>query len=247
MVDDVYREIINIGRHNVPMVDYHVYLRGGMSLKDALRKSRHDGIQYGVTASISVVKNDAGAERWLNPLQGKPVFFAFDIGTGSWKRAISVNTARQFDYILGDSRTWKSTQAASLNDPQEFLDSLIDQTVERLNAEPIDIYSHATCLPAKLQPQANELWTEARQAKLIDALVKNKVAIELNSLDQLPGQAFLQRAKQAGCKFAFGTANQTAAELKRCEYGLEMVHQCNLDWRNFYSPGAWWPKAADRA
>ena len=28
VVDNVYREIINIGRHNVPMVDYHVYLAG---------------------------------------------------------------------------------------------------------------------------------------------------------------------------------------------------------------------------
>jgi len=40
VVDDVYRAIINIGRHNVPMVDYHVFLRDGMTLDDALRKSR---------------------------------------------------------------------------------------------------------------------------------------------------------------------------------------------------------------
>ena len=40
MVDNTYREIINIGRHNLPMVDFHVYLRPGLSLEQVLRKSR---------------------------------------------------------------------------------------------------------------------------------------------------------------------------------------------------------------
>lgn len=37
--------------------------------------------------------------------------------------------------------------------------------------------------------------------KLIDALARNKVAIELNTLEQLPRQNFIQQAKDAGCKF----------------------------------------------
>jgi len=101
-------------------------------------------------------------------------------------------------------------------------------------------------LPATMRAGADELWTQARMAKLIDALVRNKVAIELNTLEQLPRPNFIQQTKDAGCKFGFGTANGTAAELKRCEYGLQMVETCKLDWRNFFAPGAWWPKAAER-
>lgn len=67
-VDEVYRDIINIGRHNVPMVDYHVFLSRGMTLEDALRKSRQDGIQYGVTATTARVRNDKDAEDWLRTL-----------------------------------------------------------------------------------------------------------------------------------------------------------------------------------
>jgi len=257
VVDEVYREIINIGRHNVPMVDYHVFLRDGMTLSDALRKSRIDGIQYGIATEAAAVKSDAEAERWLRPLTGKPVFFALSTTNGEWTSKLSQRTALQFDYILADGRIWRSQQgqvvrlwdpreAQIISDRQAFMDSLVDQMVKRLDTEPIDIYTHLTYLPKTMRPGANELWTPTRRAKLIDALVRNKVAIELNTLDQLPGQTFIQQAKDAGCKFGFGTANGTAAELRRCEYGLEMVEACKLDWHSFFAPGAWWPKAAKR-
>ncbi|HEX4164646.1 MAG TPA: family 16 glycoside hydrolase [Bryobacteraceae bacterium] len=219
LVDNVFREVINIGRHNVPMVDYHVFLRNGMTLEDALRKSRRDGIQYGLTVSASDLNGDAGAHRWLKPYAGRPVFCALQATNGDWTSTISQKTATQFDYILADGRR----------------DSL-NQIIKRLDIEPIDIYTYPTRLT--LDPEA--------QRRLIDALVRNKVALELNTNDRLPGQAFIQKAKQAGCKFAFGTGNRTVAELKRCEYGLEMVAACQLDWHNFFAPGAWWPKAVDR-
>ena len=97
-----------------------------------------------------------------------------------------------------------------------------------------------------MRAEADQLWTEHRMNKLVEALVKNQVAIEINTREQLPSRAFIERAKRAGCKFAFGTGNQTAAELKRSEYGLQMVEACKLGWQNFFVPGAWWPKAVDR-
>ena len=244
VVDDVYRQIINIGRHNVPMVDYHVFLRAGMSLEDALRKSRKDGIQYGITTEAAALKNDADVARSLQPLSGKPVFFAVSAKDGEWTRSISQKAAQQFDYILADGRANSSETQSS--DPQAFMETLIDRTVKRLDAEPIDIYTYPTYLPATMQTKADDLWTQARVTKIVDALVRNKVAIELNTLSQLPSKKFIQQAKDAGGKFAFGTGNATAAELRRCEYGLQMVEECKLDWHNFFAPGSWWPKAAER-
>jgi histidinol phosphatase-like PHP family hydrolase len=109
------------------------------------------------------------------------------------------------------------------------LDTLLDQTVKRLNREPIDIYAFSTYLPANLRAKADELWTERRTTRLIEALLKNQVAIEINSREQLPSRSFIERAKQAGCKFGLGTANETAVELKRCGYALRMVKTCQLD------------------
>jgi hypothetical protein len=218
-VDDVFREVINIGRHNVPMVDYHVFLRHGLTLQEALRKSRNDGIQYGIAADAVSLKSDADADRWLKPLAGRPVFFALSAANDGWTRVLSQPAAQQFDYILGDGRA----------------DIQVEQIVKRLDTEPMDIYS----LPGAA-------WTTAQTTKLIEALTRNKVAVELNTLNELPGRPFIEQAKDAGCKFAFGTGNKDAAELRRCEYGLKMTESCKLDWRNFFAPGSWWPKATLR-
>jgi hypothetical protein len=228
-----------------------------MTLEDALQKSRQDGIQYGITADAAALKNDADAEQWLRPLLGKPVFFALSAPDGSWTRNISQKAVQKFDYIPADGRTWLNEQgqtvdlsnaleAPGIQNRQVFMDSLVDRTIHRLDTEPLDVYSGLTYLPKSLQEAADELWTPARQAKLIEALVRNRVAIELNTQQRRPTQDFIQQAKEAGCKFGFGTGNRTATELRHCEYGLQMVEACHLDWQHFFVPGAWWPKADER-
>src|SRR5215831_11931579 len=44
VADDTFRKIIDVGRHNVPMVDYHVHLKLGFSAEQAVAKSLRDGI-----------------------------------------------------------------------------------------------------------------------------------------------------------------------------------------------------------
>jgi len=188
-----------------------------------------------------MLKGDAEVDRWLRPFRGKPVFFALLTRDGQWTRRFSKTAAQEFDYVLADGRTQSDDKGSPLS-----MDELVEQTVKRLDTEPIDIYAYATVLPASLQGKAEDLWTEPRMARLIEALVRNKVAVELNSLAQSPSIRFIQKAKEAGCKFGFGTGNLTAAELQRCEFGLHMVETCKLDWRNFYAPGSWWPKAVER-
>ena len=217
VVDETYRRIIDIGRHNLPMVDFHVCLRKCLTLEKALQKSRWDGIQYGITADATTMTSEAALAHWLQTVAGKPVFFALLTKDLAWTRRISLTSAKQFDYVVADGR-----------------DRSVDETIERLNEEPVDIISGVVNPPA------------ARVSPLIDALVRNTVAVELNTTTKTPSESFILQAKDAGCRFAFGTANKTEAELKRCEYGLQMVETCKLDWHNFFVPGAWGPKAVER-
>ena len=46
-----FRRIIDVGRSNIPVVDYHVHLKGGMTLEQALARSRRDGINYGIAVN----------------------------------------------------------------------------------------------------------------------------------------------------------------------------------------------------
>jgi len=52
----------------IPMVDFHVHLKGGLSLKQAMAMSMRDGFQYGIAANSGVgnaVQDDAGARKFL--------------------------------------------------------------------------------------------------------------------------------------------------------------------------------------
>ncbi len=218
VVDETYRRIINIGRHNLPIVDFHVYLRSGLSLEDALRKSRRDGIQYGITADAANLATPQSVANWLAPMKGKPAFSALATRRPDWTGKMSREQANEFDYVIAECS------------PASPLDTI----VQRLTREPIDILSYRGDLPPTVA------------APLINALVRNNVAMELNTIAQSPNEQFILQAKEAGCKFAFGTGNATASELKRCEYGLEMVEKCKLDWKNFFVPGSWVPKAVER-
>ena len=53
-------------------------------------------------------------------------------------------------------------------------------------------------------------------------------------------------AKEAGCKFTFGTNNGGPDDLRRCDYGLEMVEECKLSWQDFFVPGEPGTRAIDR-
>ena len=71
---------------------------------------------------------------------------------------------------------------------------------------------------------------------MIDAAVKNRVAIEINNRYKLPSPSFIRMAKAAGAKFTFGTNNTAANDLGRCEYGLQMIDECKLEAKDFWTP-----------
>jgi hypothetical protein len=260
VVDAIYREIINIGRHNVPMVDYHVHLKNGLTLEGACQKSRRDGIEYGVAVNagiLSEVKDDAGLEKWVASMQHQPVFVAMQAEGREWTRTFSRPTIGLFDYVFSDSMTWTDNhgrrmrlwipeEVGVIENVQEFMDTLVDRTLGILEHEPIDIYANPTYLPVQIAKDYDTLWTEERMRKVVDAAARNQVAIELNNRYHIPSPTFVRMAQSAGCKFSFGSNNAGASDLGRCEYGLQMLQECKLGWQDFFVPGAWASRAVDR-
>ncbi len=257
---ELARDIITLGAANIPLVDYHVHLKSGLDLNQALEHSRRWGIQYGIAINCGIghaAEDDAAAIRFAESLAGQPVFIAMQAEGREWTRTFSRRAVERFDYVFSDSMTWTddrgrrmrlwiAEEVGEIDDPQAFMETLVDRTVGILENEPIDIYVNPTFLPAVIAGRYGELWTEARMDRVIEAAVKNKVAIEINNRYRLPSPEFLRRAKQAGCKFAFGTNNAGAHDLGRCEYAIRMTKELGLGWKDFFVPGAWWPRAVER-
>lgn len=258
--DDTFRAIINYGAHNIPMVDFHVHLKLGLTLEQALQKSRQDGIMYGIAVNCGKgfpVQDDATAQQFVESLKGQPVFIAMQAEGREWTQMFSSRTAALFDYVFTDSmtwtdnrgrrmRTWLPNEVGTISDPQEFMDTLVDRAVGILDKEPVDIYVNPTFLPDIIAKDYANLWTEERMKKVVTALARNGVAMEINNRYKLPSASFIQMAKGAGVKFTMGTNNTGPADLLRCEYGLQMIKECKLGWQDFFVPGALGPKAVER-
>jgi hypothetical protein len=260
VVDETYRQIINIGRHNLPMVDYHVHLKEGLALEQALAKSRRDGIEYGIAVNcgkFNPVQDDQAARDFVNRMKGQPCFVAMQAEGREWLQMFSRQTVALFDYVFTDSMTWTDNhgrrlrlwipeELGTIRDTHEFMETLVERTVGILEHEPIDIYVNPTYLPPVIASDYDHLWTEERMKKVAGAAARNQVAIELNDRYKIPSANFVRVAKEAGCKFTFGTNPSKPSELGRSEYGIRMVEECKLQWQNFFVPGAWGPKAIER-
>jgi hypothetical protein len=80
--------------------------------------------------------------------------------------------------------------------------------------------------------------------KVAAAAAKNGVAVGINDRYKLPRQ--IHRSSKRPAAGSFGTNNAGPDDLRRCDYGRQMVKECGLKWQDFWTPGAFGPKAIER-
>jgi hypothetical protein len=242
------KEISALSEDDFPLVDLHIHLKGGLTLDEALAKSRQAGITYGIAQNCGLgfpVTNDEGLERFVKSLEGKPVFIAMQAEGREWVNLFSREAISQVDYVFTDSMTFTDDKGRRMrlwmpnevhvDDTQQFMDMLVRKIVTIMSEEPIDIYVNPTFLPAVIAKDYDTLWTRERMETVIRAAVANNVAIEINSRYKLPSPTFIKLAKRMGAKFTFGT-NNGGADLGTCEYARQMVKECRLTKSDMFVP-----------
>jgi len=247
-VDQVYSEIQELQSSGFPLVDFHVHLKGGLTLEEALENSRRTGINYGIAPNCGLgfpITDDAGIYKFIEAMQGQPAFLGMQAEGREWVNMFSKQAIARFDYVFTDAMTFTDDRGkrirlwvkdeVQIDDEQAFMDMYVERILSVLNNEPIDIYVNPTFLPACIADEYDALWTEERMQKVIDAAARNNVAIEINARLRLPKAAFIKRAKKAGVKFSFGT-NNSNRNLGRLEYCLEMIKECGLTSSDMFMP-----------
>jgi hypothetical protein len=232
-----------------PLVDYHVHLKGGLTLDDVIELAQRHAIRVGVAENCGVgfaTRNDEALQRVLDRFAGKPVYKAMQAEGREWVKMFSPEMIARFDYVFTDSMTFTDQRGkrtrlwmppeVEVGDKQAFMDMLVEKTVEILNNEPIDIYVNPTFLPAEIASKYDALWTEERMDRVIEAAVKNGVAIEINARYKLPSEKFLHRAKAAGAKFSFGTNNGGRNDLGDLAYSRLMAVRLGLTAADMFVP-----------
>jgi hypothetical protein len=245
------KKILDLAAANFPLIDLHTHLKGGMTEEEALAHARTYGYTYGIAVNCGLMmgfEDDDSLNHFLDNYEPSPfTWFAMQAEGREWLDLFSGETRERFDYVFTDGMTWTNRngkrmrlwipQETEVGDPQDFMDQLVDNIVEIVTTEPIDIHVNPTFLPAEISDRYDELWTEERMDRVIEALLEGGVALEINNRYRIPSEAFLKRAKAAGVKFTFGTNNGGADDLGRMDYAIEMVGACGLEPSDMWIPG----------
>jgi hypothetical protein len=235
--DSIVTKLMKAG---FPLVDFHVHLKGGLTIDEVVANSQRLGVNYGIAPNCGLhfpVTDDESLYAYMEEVKGSPTFKGMQAEGREWITLFSPEAVAKFDYIFTDAMTFTDRKGRRnriwipeevwVDDKQVFMDDLVAKIEAIFSQEPVDIYVNPTVLPAEIMPEYDELWTEERMAKVVKVLAENNIALEINARYKTPNAKMIKMAKEAGVKFSFGTNNVTR-ELGQLEYCLQMIQDCKL-------------------
>jgi hypothetical protein len=242
--------ITKLMEQGFPLIDYHVHLKGGLTIEQAIENSQKLGINYGIAPNCGLhfpVTNDSSLYAYMKGVEGKPIFRGMQAEGREWITLFSSTAISQFDYVFTDAMTFTDNKGRRnriwmpeevwVENKEEFMDMIVGKIEAIFSQEPVDIYVNPTVLPASLMGEYDALWTKDRMEKVIKVLADNHIALEINARYKVPKPEMIIMAKKAGIKFTFGT-NNTGNELGRLEYCLKMIDECGLKPDDIFKPEA---------
>ena len=230
-----------------PLIDFHAHVEGDFSLLIALDQAKALGVKLGLAqhgGCHDPMNNDAALRKYLSSVASQPVFKGMQADGDDWMHCFSKEAVAELDYVLSDALTFPEkdgrlvhlwTPEAKITDKQDFMERYVDYNVRVITEEPIDIFANPTFLPEAIAKEYDSLWTEKRTRKIIDAAVKYGVAIEINSLYNIPSAKFLRLAKESGVKFSFGS-NAHNTGVGKLAYSIQMAKELGLTRENMFMP-----------
>lgn len=124
---------------------------------------------------------------------------------------------------------------ASLS-PQAYMDAHA-ANAERLAREmPVDILAHPTLvtLPLRHLP-AEELWTEEREERLVNALFSAGIAFEISARYQ-PHERLVRRAVDRGVRIALGSDGHSEDQVGDIAFPLALARHCGVRDGDLFDP-----------
>ena len=201
------------------LCDFHIHLRGGMSVEKGLARERASGVASAFIANHGrgweIDTNEklgafADAARATGRAQGRLVRVGIQVNDRDWFRQIDAATRAKFDYVLADALIMdgqKLWEDFSIPDANAWMERYFAHNMKILD-EPITIFANPTYLPKPLEGQWDRLWTDARLKALFAKAKAKGIAMEVQAGS--PFQAhprYLKFAKESGCLISLGTNN----------------------------------------
>jgi len=120
--------------------------------------------------------------------------------------------------------------------PHDYVVALL-HNLERLAAEmPIDLVAHPTLLPIPLRAiPAEELWTEADEARMVAAFLASGLVFEVSSRYR-PHERLVRRAVEAGVRLSLGSDGHAAEQVGVITFSLALTRALGVPDEDLYDP-----------
>ncbi|MCX6879724.1 MAG: hypothetical protein NTW21_38860 [Verrucomicrobia bacterium] len=224
------------------LTDYHIHLRGGMTLEKAVLRQEQSGIRSAVLENFGRewpladnAKLKAFIDAQAQPLPtGQRVPVGIQVNDRDWFTQLDPALRQRLDFILADTmilgltaegkprRLW--LPEVTIDDPAAWMLEYLAHHLRILD-EPISILANPTYLPPCIAHLYDQLWTEVRMRQVIAKAVGKGIALEIQAGSDFPRPAFLKLAKSMGAKFSFGSNNfdDKAKDLARWFDAIELI------------------------
>jgi histidinol phosphatase-like PHP family hydrolase len=120
--------------------------------------------------------------------------------------------------------------------PSGYIDALV-ANAERLAREmPVDILSHPTLAPLPVRAiPAEELWTDAHEERLVDALYDAGISFELSNRYRVH-ERLARRAVDRGVRLSLGSDGHTAEQVGDIAWPLALARKLGVRDEELYDP-----------
>jgi histidinol phosphatase-like PHP family hydrolase len=236
-------------------IDFHVHLDRS-TIAQVAGLSRTLGVKFGIVEHAgtkeniypTVLSNDHELAAYLKMLEPYPVYRGVQTEWTDWAVGFSPAMLARLDYVLTDGMTFPGKDGrrvklwepdvetrVEMADREAFMDRLVEWYLQIIARPPLDIFANFSWLPKPLAADYLKYWTPQRMQRVVDAMVKHHVAMEISASYKLPSRTFVELGKAAGVKFAFGS-NGRYPQMGRLEYSLEMAKSVGLTPDHMFVP-----------
>ncbi len=231
---------------------------GEVPLERVVELAHERGVTIGIADHVSTrnverfIGTEARLRSYLDRLDGYPVFRS---GEFCWCdhlwNSLPAELLDRFDYRIGSnhgfwlpdgsmaSPWWSRLPAPWDQRPQELMELMVLNLCDMVRTMPVQIAAHSTLMPPALrvlEPDVHAWWTEEREDRYVEALVRSGVALEISNRYRLPHDRILRKAKQAGARFSLGSDGHTERQVGRLEWATETALRVGVTSDDLFIP-----------
>jgi histidinol phosphatase-like PHP family hydrolase len=228
-------QVARLQAKGIPLTDYHIHLRGGMTPEKALDWAKRTGIRSGVLENHGKgwsLSDNNQLKIFIDDARRFPeLLVGIQVNDRDWFNTIEPALRKKLDFVLADTmimngqKLWLENEY-NIPDENIWLEQYFHHCMTVVN-EPITILANPTYLPDKIMHRYDDFWTDERRSQLIDTAIKNNIALEIQAGTQFPNKKFIDLALKKGAKISIGRNNHDDKpnELKR---SLDILEELNV-------------------